>query len=367
MTTGFYFDEQCFWHAGSGYAFLLPVGGNVEPLAAGGLPESPESKRRLVNLMRATGLLERLSVSTAPPATEDDLLRIHPREYLSAFRTLSEGRGGELGERTPFGPGGYGIAARSAGLAIAALSDVVSGRVSNAYALTRPPGHHCLPDRPMGFCLLANIAIAIEAARVRHGLSRVAVIDWDVHHGNGTEAIFYERSDVLTVSLHQDRNYPATTGAFADRGSGAGAGWNLNVPLPPGAGHAAYLEAFERLVAPAVRAARPDAIVVACGFDASGVDPLSRMLLHAGSFVEMTRMAMALADELCGGRLVLCHEGGYSEVHVPFCGHAVIETLAGSDGTIEDPLRPRIERQQPDERIVRFHRQLIAEMADALA
>lgn len=366
MTTGFYHDEICLWHQGTGYAFLAPVGGYVEPLVAGTLPESPESKRRLVNLMRVTGLMDRLAVASAPAATMDDLLRVHPRHYLDAFKELSDGRGGELGLRTPFGPGGFDIAAKAAGLAIRAVDDVIAGRARNAYALTRPPGHHCLPDDPMGFCLLANVAIAIEAAKAAHGLGRVVVIDWDVHHGNGTEGIFYERPDVVTVSIHQERNFPRDTGAFADRGTGAGEGTNLNVPLPPGAGHETYLAAFERIVAPFVRAARPELVVVACGFDASAVDPLSRTLLHAGSFAAMTRMTMDLADALCDGRLVLCHEGGYSEVHVPFCGHATIETLAGANETIADPLEPRIAGQQPDGRHRAFLESVVDEMAAAL-
>ncbi len=366
MTTAFYHAEECLWHRGEGYSFLLPTGGLVEPMAAGGLPESPESKRRLVNLMRVTGLIDAVDLRSPAPADEEALARVHPASYRDEFRRLSDGRGGELGLRTPFGPGAYGIAARAAGLAVAALADVLDGRARNAYALTRPPGHHALPDYPMGFCLFANIAIAVEAALANGQAERIAVIDWDVHHGNGTEAIFYDRPEVLAVSLHQDRNFPPDTGAFADRGEGPGEGANLNVPLPPGSGHATYLAAFERIVAPAVRAFRPDAVVVACGFDASGLDPLSRMLLHGDSFAALTRMAMDLAAETCGGRLVLCHEGGYSEAHVPFCGHKTIETLLGRTGTVDDPLQPRVQRQQPDERLLAYQLALVDEMAGAL-
>ncbi|NNU81229.1 class II histone deacetylase [Halovulum dunhuangense] len=361
--TGFYHDERCFWHTGGTYALTVPVGGTVQPLAAGGLPESPETKRRLLNLIRVTGLARDLEFRDAQPATRADLGRVHPASYLDRFKALSDAGGGELGHCTPFGPGGYEIAALSAGLALTALADVLAGRVENAYALSRPPGHHCLPDRPNGFCLLANIAIAIEAARAAGAAGRFAVVDWDVHHGNGTEAIFHDRDDVLTVSIHQDRNYPLDTGDAGDRGRGAGLGFNLNIPLPPGAGHEAYLHAFHRMVLPVLESYRPDVILVACGFDASGVDPLSRMLCGSDTFRMLTRMIRDTARRLCDGRLVLVHEGGYSELHVPFCGHAVLEELSGSSVRAEDPLKRRIDGQQPGPRVAAFHRDLIDGMA----
>lgn len=366
LRTGFWWDERCFWHSGGNYAFLAPVSGLVQPLAAGGLPESPETKRRLKNLLEVTGLIRELAVSSAPAASEEELLRVHPRDYLSEFKRLSDAGGGELGERTPFGRGGYELAALSAGLAIAALRGVLSGEQANAYALSRPPGHHCLPAKPMGFCLLANIAIAIEAALAEKRAGRLAVVDWDVHHGNGTEAIFYERSDVLTISLHQENNYPRDSGAVGARGSGKGEGYNINVPLPPGAGHAAYIHAFERIVLPALSRYHPDAIVVACGYDASGVDPLSRMLATSETFAAMTHMAKAAADDLCGGRLLLVHEGGYSEAHVPFCGHAVIATLANSSIAAADPFSPRLAYQQPNARLEEWQKGIVDEITEAV-
>ncbi|WP_127901500.1 class II histone deacetylase [Solirhodobacter olei] len=364
MTTGFYWDERCFWHHGGNYVLTMPAGGLVQPMPQG-LPEGPETKRRLVNLMQVTGLLGELKASGAREASREELLRVHPADFLDRFKTMSDAGGGELGLRTPFGRGGYEIAALSAGLARAALFDVLEGRVGNAYALSRPPGHHCLPDWPNGFCLLANIAIAIEAALAAGLTGRVAVLDWDVHHGNGTEAIFYDRPDVLTISLHQEWNYPLNTGSAKDRGEGAGRGANLNIPLPPGTGHRGYLEAMDRLALPALRAFRPDVIVVACGFDASAVDPLSRMLATAETFREMTRRVMAEAAELCGGRLVLVHEGGYSEAYVPFCGHAVLEALSGSAISAPDPLAETLAARQPGPRFDAFLSGLIGEMEEA--
>lgn len=366
MTTGFFWDEICFWHGGGNYAGMLPVGGLVQPMD-GGLPESPESKRRLKNLIDVTGLAGDLAMQGAQPATREDLLRVHPAAYLDTFQALSDAGGGELGRRTPFGPGGYEIAAQSAGLTKAALAAVLRGEMRNAYALSRPPGHHCLPDFPNGFCLLANIAIAIEAAKAAGLAKRFAVLDWDVHHGNGTEAIFYNRADVLTVSLHQDRNYPMDTGAFADRGIGDGVGYNLNIPLPAGTGHTGYLAAMERLALPAIRDFAPDVIIIACGFDAAANDPLGRMLAHMGTYAAMTRQVLALADAVCGGRLMMTHEGGYSEVYVPFCGHAVLATMAGSDVVAPDPFGDVFHLRQPDAAFDRFLDGLLDDMVSALA
>lgn len=352
MTTAFYHDERTLWHGGGNYSFTLPTGGLVQPGA--GLPESPETKRRLVNLLHVTGLMRDLALRGATGATTEDLLRVHPQSYLGEFKSLSDANGGELGPRAPFGRGGYEIAALSAGLTIDALRAVMAGEVAKAYALSRPPGHHCLPDRPNGFCLLANIAIAIRAAQATNPSLRAAVIDWDVHHGNGTEAIFYDDPSVLAISLHQDRNYPMDTGAAEDRGAGAGTGYNLNIPLPPGTGHKGYLAAFDRIVVPALHRFKPDVIIVACGYDAAAIDPLGRMLATADTFRQMTRRTMEAAGDLCGGRLMLAHEGGYSEAYVPFCGHAVLETLCGSGITAPDPFEPTLSLRQPNAAFDRF-------------
>lgn len=357
--TAFYWDEKCFWHSGGNYAFTAPVGGVVQPLAAGGIPENPETKRRFKNLIEYTGLAKQLTLLSAPMVSWEELKRVHPESYLQQFKDMSDQGGGELGLRVPFGQGGFELAALSAGLVRQALCDVLDGRFDNAYALSRPPGHHCLPDYPNGFCPLANIAIAVESAIAQGKGSRFAVIDWDVHHGNGTEAIFLQRPDVLTVSMHQENNYPPDSGAVEVTGEGAGKGFNLNVPLPPGGGHALYLYAMDQLVLPVVRDFDPDVIIIACGFDASIVDPLSRMLAGSHTFRAMTQRVQALADELCDGRLVMAHEGGYSELHVPFCGHAVLEEMSGSDISPEDPMSARSEYSQPNATLQKYHEEIV--------
>ncbi len=364
--TGFFWDEKCFWHTGGNYAFTAPVGGFVQPFAAGGFPEDPETKRRLKNLMDVSGLSGDVISSSAPVASIEDLLRVHPASYLNAFKAMSDTGGGELGLRTPFVQGGFEVASLSAGLVQGALSAVLNQDLRCAYALSRPPGHHCLPDFPNGFCLLANIAVAVEAAIANSQTDRVAVVDWDVHHGNGTEAVFYDRPDVLTISVHQERNYPLDTGDFEDQGSDAGLGTNINIPLPPGAGHHAYLSAFDRIVLPALMDFEPDVIIIACGFDACAIDPLSRMLCTSETFRALTEMMQDAAADLCGGRLVLAHEGGYSEVYVPFCGHAVIQQLSGSKVHVPDPFLETFEQRQPNDRMNAVFDQIIADYAQAL-
>ena len=361
--TGFYWDEKCFWHGGGNYAMTLPIGGFVQPFASGGLPEDPETKRRLKNLMDVSGLMSELTVQSAPPATRAELERVHPAKYLDAFKAKSDTGGGELGLRTPFAQGGYEIASLSAGLVTQAVRAVLTGKHRNAYALSRPPGHHCLPDFPNGFCLLANIAIAAEAALAEGTAQRIAVVDWDVHHGNGTEAIFYDRADVLAISVHQEHNYPLDTGDFADQGRGDGVGYNLNLPLPPGAGHRAYLDVMDKIIVPRLADFKPDIVIVACGFDAALIDPLSRMTATAETFAAMTKRLMDFCDAACAGRLVLAHEGGYSEVYVPFCGHAVIETLADAKSHVPDPYLEAFRIRQPKGSFAEFLTGYVADLA----
>lgn len=365
MATGFYFDEKCLWHTTGEHVLLFPPGGFVQPPTGAGHAESPETKRRFKNLLEISGLWNDLSVRGAAFVTREAMQRCHTSAYLDRFKALSDTGGGNAGHYSPFGQGSFEIAALSAGLVAQGVADVLGGVVDNAYVLSRPPGHHCLPDASMGFCLLANIVIALEAARARLGPMKVAVVDWDVHHGNGTEVAYYDRADTLTISLHQEACFPVNTGLASDRGTGAGAGFNLNIPLLPGGGHQAYLDAFETLVIPALRAFKPDLIVVASGLDANGVDPLARMLAHPGTYRAMTKALMAEAKALCAGRLICVHEGGYSEFYVPFCGHAIVEELSGKAISVGDPMADLIEAQQPKADFVAFQRARLEAQARA--
>jgi acetoin utilization deacetylase AcuC-like enzyme len=334
MATGLVWHERMMWHDTGSGAAELPSGGWLEPHVH---VESPDTKRRLKNLLDATGLTDGLTLLRARPATVEELCRVHDRAHVDRVAALSAGRGGDAGSEAPFGNGSYEIALLAAGGVIGAVDATLEGAVDNAYALVRPPGHHAVPEQGMGFCLFANVAVAVRHAQETRSVGRVAVVDWDVHHGNGTQAIFWDDPSVLAISLHQDGLYPLRSGTLDETGGGQGQGATLNVPLPAGSGRGAYLAALDRVVVPALERFRPELIVIACGFDAGALDPLGRMLLSASAFGEMTGRLLDAAARLCAGRLIAAHEGGYSAGHVPFCGLAVIEKLSGLSAGIEDP------------------------------
>jgi len=335
VTTGFLWHELYAWHDTGTGALVMPAGLTVQPF---GHIESAEGKRRIRNLVEVSGLIDHLVQLKPRPATESEILRLHTREYVERIKKLSSEAGGEAGEETPFGRGSYEIALLAAGGCITAVDAVLEGKVDNAYALVRPPGHHAEKDQGRGFCIFGNTALAAMHARQARGLSRVAIVDWDVHHGNGTEHAFYSDPTVLTLSIHQDNNYPPASGAITDTGEGAGRGYNINVPLPPGSGVGAYVATFERVIGPALRAFRPELILIASGLDASAMDPLASMMMTSEGYRTLTRVVLDVARDVCGGRLVACHEGGYSPAYVPYCGLAIIEELAGIRTGLDDPL-----------------------------
>lgn len=366
MPTALYFDELCLWHTTGEHVLIAPVGGYLQPPSGSGHAENPETKRRLKNLVEVSGLGRHLDWRSAAPLTRAQMERIHTPDYLDRFKALSDTGGGNAGHYSPFGQGSFEIAALSAGLVTQAAADVYHRRVDNAYVLSRPPGHHCLPEASMGFCLLANIPLALEALRAECGPLRIAVVDWDVHHGNGTEACFYDRDDTLTISIHQENCFPTDQGGAENRGRGQGEGFNLNIPLLPGGGHQAYLDAFDLLVAPALHTFQPQMIVVASGLDANAFDPLARMQAHSETFRALAGRIKALAQTLCEGRLLAAHEGGYSEAYVPFCGLAVLETFAGYQTPVQDPFLPMLIEQQPPSDFVAFQRQRLEMQARGL-
>ncbi|MCX5494351.1 class II histone deacetylase [Kaistia dalseonensis] len=346
LPTGLVWHELLMWHDTNLLAGFLKAGrGVVEPDEPS---ESAASKRRIKNLLDVAGLTEQLAWVKPRPATDAELTRVHAPAYLRALRKLSAGDGGDaslgaFGGDTPFGPGGFEIGILAAGGMLEAVDAIVEGRIANAYALVRPPGHHAVREHGFGFCMFNHGALAARHAQEKHGLKRIAIVDWDVHHGNGAEQIFWEDPSVFTLSIHQDGAYPPRSGPIDARGAGAGFGANLNVPLPPGSGVGAYEAVMDRVVIPALHRFKPDMIIVACGFDAGAYDPQARMMLHSDAFRGMTRRVMEAADTLCGGRLLLTHEGGYHRPSVPFYGLAVVEQLSGLKGTVEDIFVPMIE------------------------
>ena len=335
-TTGFVWHERYMWHDNGNATGLQPGRGVFQP----GLHlENAETKRKLKNLMDAYGLTPQLQGLAFEAADDEMLQRFHTPDYVQRVQSLSDAMGGDCGESALVGPGSAEIAKLAVGGCAEAVASVLRGDVANAYALTRPPGHHAERDRGRGFCIFGNVALSILQAQAKQNVGRVAVVDWDVHHGNGTQQAFYDSADVLTISIHQEMLYPVNTGTLDEIGEGAGEGTNLNIPVPAGSGGGAYMAAMDDVVLPALHAFKPDLIVIACGFDACYFDPLSHTLLVANHFRTMTQKIMTAADELCDGRVVANHEGGYCDFYVPFCGVAVIETLAGVSCGVKDPYR----------------------------
>jgi len=335
--TGFICDESYFWHDAGNGALVLPPGGYVQ---SDGSAESPESKRRFKNLMERSGLYDKLELIKPGPATHEQLMYFHTEAHIERVKKLSISGGGDCGSLAIVGNGSYEIAVLAAGGAITAVDAVVKGKCDNAYALTRPPGHHAEADRGMGFCIFNNAAIAALYARKELGLERVMVIDWDVHHGNGTEDAFYSDPNVLFISLHQEKLYPAGRGEIDQIGEGAGEGYTVNIPLPAGCGDAGYMYALERVVKPVADKFKPQIIIISAGQDANMFDPAARMMVTADGYKRMTEFMMQLADVHCGGKLAAIHEGGYSTPYVPFCSHAIVEVMSGVKTDVEDPFYP---------------------------
>lgn len=338
--TGFVFAEHFMWHDTQRYNLLLAPGLTVQP---GEHAENEETKRRFRNLVAVTSLEDVLVPIKARMATDAELLRFHTQKHISDLDALCKAGGGEAGGKSPVGPASYDIAKLAVGGVLEAVDAVINGAVNNAYVLCRPPGHHAEKELVTGFCLLANGVLGVEHARQIHGLKRIAIVDWDVHHGNGAESAFYDDPDILTISMHQDNLFPPDRGGMRETGSGPGAGANLNIPLFPGSGSGAYRAAFDQLVVPALQDFRPEMIFVASGFDASAFDPLGHMMLSSQDYAYMTDALLEIADTHSQGRLLMTHEGGYSAAYVPYCGLAVLERMSGHDTGVGDPFLGFIE------------------------
>jgi acetoin utilization deacetylase AcuC-like enzyme len=334
MATGFVFDERYMWHDTGSAGRFMPVGGFIQPEPH---VESPDCKRRFRNLVEMSGLSKQLVFIEPRMATQKELRYFHTEEYIGKIKNLSNTTGGDAGELTPFGPGSYEIALLALGGCLEGANAILQGKIENGYALIRPPGHHAEADQGRGFCIFGNVAITARYAQNAHGLEKIVTVDWDVHHGNGTQRAFYQDPSVLTISIHQDGLYPHDSGSIDEIGKDDGKGYNLNIPLPPGSGHGAFIAAIERVVSPALRAFKPELIIVPSGFDANVMDPLGRMLNTSKTYRSMTLLLKQLANEICQGRLLLVHEGGYSTVYVPFCGLAVMEALSGLETEVVDP------------------------------
>jgi acetoin utilization deacetylase AcuC-like enzyme len=297
-------------------------------------PSSPELVGRAKQLIDLAGVTDLMTRIAPYEASDQDLLRFHSKDYLDRLVKLDK-TGGDTGSGAPMGIGGLRVARLSTGGVMAAADAVMAGDVRQAYALVRPPGHHAMANDGMGFCVFNNVVIAARHAQARHDAGRIAIVDWDVHHGNGTQSAFYADPDVLFISLHQDSLYPYGWGLVDQAGEGEGEGRTVNVPLPAGSGNATYRAAFERIVVPVIEEFQPELIFVSAGQDANVFDPLARMTLTTSAYRAMAGIMLDLAERLCNGRLVVAQEGGYSPHYAPYCSASVAETLTGrGDGPL---------------------------------
>ena len=301
----------------------------------------------IISHLEQTGLKQQLTPIKPRPATVEELSLVHHEQYISYIQAVAQKGGGWLDADTVMSPNSYDAALYAAGGVIKATEAVMNGEVASAFALVRPPGHHATPQRAMGFCLFNNAAIAAKYALARYGLERILIIDFDVHHGNGTQEAFYDNPQVLYVSTHLYPFYPGT-GDIGEAGSGEAEGTTLNIPLPSGCGDAEYEQVFKEIVAPAAKRFKPQLILVSAGYDPHWTDELALMQVSVSGFARMVKIIKELAEELCNGRLVFSLEGGYNLTALAASVKTTLDVLLGNTD-IEDRLgQPPYQIAVPD-------------------
>ena len=302
--------------------------------------DHPENAGRLLAIDTE---LERLELLAGRPefpfnaALDDILARVHDPRYIAGIREFSAQGGGWLDADTRVGARSVDVAALAAGAGVAAVDAALDGRAQHGFVLARPPGHHATPSRGMGFCLFNTVAVAAAHALTR-GLERVLIVDWDVHHGNGTQEAFFETDEVLFCSVHQWPLYPGT-GVASERGAGRGAGYTINVPMAPGADDDAYLDVFDQVILPAANTFRPQLVLISAGFDAHATDPLGGMLVTEQGFGNLARRVVEVAEKHADGRVVAFLEGGYDPRALAKSVLAALAELDGDHASLADALR----------------------------
>ena len=299
----------------------------------GAHPESSVRLSETMALLGRTGLLDKLLQLEPQPATEELLSLVHTQAHIQTIKRLDERGGGWIDGDTVMSALSYRAALLAAGGAVRGVDAVLSGEADAAFALVRPPGHHATPDRAMGFCLFNNVAVAAAYALQHRGLERVLIVDFDVHHGNGTQDIFYQESRVLYFSTHQYPFYPGS-GLVGEKGQGPGKGFTVNVPLPASCGDEEYLRVFREVLEPVARGFRPQLVLVSAGLDIHWSDPIGQMSVTVDGLAHFGEFLKGLAAQLCQGRLVYTLEGGYSLQALPQGVRAILE------GLLELPVSP---------------------------
>ena len=333
--TGLIFDERYLLHD-TGTQTTVQMRGGSFTLAPEPHPSSTSITRRIKQFLDGSGLTAMMQPIAARSATEDELTVYHTREYIAGVRAHvaggpAHGAWGEIESDTPLSAGSFEAAVYAAGGAMNAVQAVMESRVRNAYALLRPPGHHAMSNRGMGFCVFNNAVIAAHYARKTYGLERILIVDWDVHHGNGTQDIFYADGGVEFFSIHRYPFYPGT-GAADETGTGHGLGRILNVPIRYGTPRQEYRSAFASALEKAADAIKPELVLLSAGFDAHAADPIGSLGLEVEDFAEMTKRVLDVARTHAGGRLVSCLEGGYDLAALAASVQAHLEELLGAAG-----------------------------------
>ena len=315
-------------------------------------PEGPERLLNVKSILEKGPIRERFNWQVGRHATLDEIAYFHTPQYIDFVLTAEQDTPSRIdGSGTVVNPGTIDAIMAAAGSSIEAVNCVIKNESQCAYALVRPPGHHAQPGVADGNCIFNNVAIAAQHA-LRSGIQKVAIIDWDVHHGNGTQQGFYERDDVLTISIHMPlgdwSDHHPQKGTVEEVGKDQGRGFNINLPLRYGAGDQAYQKVMEEIVMPQVRDFQPELIIIACGQDANQLDLNGRNLLSMQGFRQLGHLANKLAQELCDGKLVLIQEGGYAITYTAFCMYAITEGILGIDKPMADPMAYDCSIEKPD-------------------
>jgi acetoin utilization deacetylase AcuC-like enzyme len=299
-------------------------------------PESADRLRHTMALIESSGLIHRLTLLNSRQATLEELSLVHTPEHIAAIRNIAARGGGRADSDTIISPGSYEAALFAAGATLEAVDAVIRGDVRHSFALVRPPGHHARPQLAMGFCLFNNIAIAARHLLNVGHCKKVLIVDFDVHHGNGTQEVFESDGRVLYFSTHQSPLFPGT-GHVEDVGSGPGRGLIVNVPLPPGRGDDEFLKAYSDILVPLARRFQPEFMLVSAGYDAHWADSIASEQMTVSGFASLTRLLKDLADELCEGRMALTLEGGYDLRALAESIKATFEVMLGNSDIL-DPL-----------------------------
>jgi len=300
-------------------------------------PENASRLRAILGMLDSSGIRSELVQLEPRYATDAEIEAVHHRRMIEHSKRMALFGGGRLNLDTYMVQESWDVATLAAGSVARAVEAVVNGEVRNAFALVRPPGHHATPSTAMGFCLINNVAVGAHVARAQLGLQRVAIIDWDTHHGNGTQDIFYDDPHVLYISSHTYPFYPGS-GHWREIGSGAGEGATLNVPMPAETGDQAFIRVYEELVLRAVRRFAPELIIVSAGYDCHWRDPLAPQLMSVTGYARLAQLIYELADEVCGGQLVCALEGGYDLQALSASVLATFRVLQGNPELVDDPL-----------------------------